>query len=65
MLNKKDLFGCSGIAAAITGVVLGAALIIRTNKQCKKEEQEMMKIMKDIYDKSKQVDDFLDKYNLK
>lgn len=65
MLNKKDLFGCSGIAAAITGVVLGAALIIHTNKQCKKEEQEMMKIMKDIYDKSKQVDDFLDKYNLK
>lgn len=65
MLSKKDLFGCSGIAAAITGVVLGTALIIRTNKQCKKEEQEMMKIMKDVYDKSKQVDDFLDKYNLK
>lgn len=65
MLNKKDLFGCSGIAAAITGVVLGAALIIRTNRQCKKEEQEMMKIMKDVADKSREVDEFLDRYNLK
>ena len=65
MLNKKDLFGCSGIAAAITGVVLGAALIIRTNRQCKKEEQEMMKIMKDIADKSREVDEFLDRFNLK
>lgn len=65
MLNKKDLFGCSGIAAAITGIVLGAALIIRTNKQCKKEEQEMMEIMKDIADKSREVDEFLDRYNLK
>ena len=65
MLNKKDLFGCSGIAAAITGIVLGAALIIRTNKQCKKEEQEMMKIMKDIADKSREVDEFLERYNLK
>ena len=65
MLNKKDLFGCSGIAAAITGVVLGAALIIRTNKQCKKEEQKMMEIMKDIADKSREVDEFLDRYNLK
>ena len=64
MLNKKDLFGCSGIAAAITGVVLGAALIIRTNKQRKKEEQEMMKIMKDIADKSREVDEFLDRFNL-
>lgn len=62
MLNKKDLFGCSGIAAAITGVVLGAALIIRTNKQCREEEQEMMRIMKDIADKSREVDEFLDKY---
>lgn len=62
MLSKKDLFGCSGIAAAITGVVLGAALIIRTNKQCRKEEQEMMEIMKDIADKSRQVDEFLEKY---
>ena len=62
MLSKKDLFGCSGIAAAITGVVLGAALIIRTNKQCRKEEQEMMEIMKDIADKSRAVDEFLDKY---
>lgn len=62
MLNKKDLFGCSGIAAAITGVVLGAALIIRTNKQCRKEEQEMMEIMKDIADKSREVDEFLNKY---
>ena len=62
MLNKKDLFGCSGIAAAITGVVLGAALIIRTNKQCRKEEQEMIEIMKDIADKSRAVDEFLDKY---
>ena len=62
MLNKKDLFGCSGIAAAITGVVLGAALIIRTNKQCRKEEQEMMEIMKDIADKSRAVDEFLEKY---
>lgn len=62
MLNKKDLFGCSGIAAAITGVVLGAALIIRTNKQCRKEEQEMMEIMKDIADKSRAVDEFLNKY---
>ena len=62
MLNKKDLFGCSGIAAAITGVVLGAALIIRTNKQCKKEEQEMIEIMKDIADKSREVDEFLNKY---
>lgn len=62
MLNKKDLFGCSGIAAAITGVVLGAALIIRTNKQCKKEEQEMREIMKDIADKSREVDEFLNKY---
>ena len=65
MLNKKDLFGCSGIAAAITGIVLGAALIIRTNKQCKKEEQEMMEIMKDIADKSREVDEFLDRFNLK
>lgn len=65
MLNKKDLFGCSGIAAAITGVVLGAALIIRTNRQCKKEEQEMMKIMKDVADKSREVDEFLDRYNLR
>ena len=65
MLNKKDLFGCSGIAAAITGVVLGAALIIRTNKQCRKEEQEMMRIMKDIADKSREVDEFLDRFNLK
>ena len=65
MLNKKDLFGCSGIAAAITGIVLGAALIIRTNKQCRKEEQEMMEIMKDIADKSREVDEFLDRYNLK
>lgn len=65
MLNKKDLFGCSGIAAAITGVVLGTALIIRTNKQCKKEEQEMMEIMKDIADKSREVDEFLDRFNLK
>lgn len=65
MLNKKDLFGCSGIAAAIIGVVLGAVLIIRTNKQCKKEEQEMMEIMKDIADKSREVDEFLDRYNLK
>ena len=62
MLNKKDLFGCSGMAAAITGVVLGAALIIRTNKQCRKEEQEMMEIMKDIADKSRAVDEFLEKY---
>ena len=62
MLNKKDLFGCSGIAAAITGIVLGAALIIRTNKQCRKEEQEMMEIMKDIADKSREVDEFLNKY---
>ena len=62
MLNKKDLFGCSGMAAAITGVVLGAALIIRTNKQCRKEEQEMMEIMKDIADKSREVDEFLNKY---
>ena len=65
MLNKKDLFGCSGIAAAITGIVLGATLIIRTNRQCKKEEQEMMKIMKDVADKSREVDEFLDRYNLK
>ena len=65
MLNKKDLFGCSGIAAAITGVIIGAALVIHTHIECKKEEQEMMEIMKDVYDKSKQVDDFLDKYNLK
>ena len=65
MLNKKDLFGCSGIAAAITGVVLGAALIIHTKKQCKKEEQEMMKIMKDIADKEREVDDFLARFNLK
>lgn len=65
MLNKKDLFGCSGIAAAITGIVLGATLIIRTNRQCKKEEQEMMEIMKDIADKSREVDEFLDRYNLK
>ena len=65
MLNKKDLFGCSGIAAAITGIVLGAALIIRTNKQCRKEEQEMMEIMKDIADKSREVDEFLDRFNLK
>lgn len=65
MLNKKDLFGCSGIAAAITGVVLGVALIIRTNRQCKKEEQEMMKIMKDVADKSREVDEFLDRYNLR
>lgn len=62
MLNKKDLFGCSGIAAAITGIVLGAALVIRTNKQCRKEEQEMMEIMKDIADKSREVDEFLNKY---
>lgn len=62
MLNKKELLGCSGIAAAITGVVLGAALIIRTNKQCRKEEQEIMKIMKDVADKSREVDEFLDKY---
>lgn len=62
MLSKKDLFGCSGIAAAITGIVLGAALVIRTNKQCRKEEQEMMEIMKDIADKSREVDEFLDKY---
>lgn len=61
MLSKKDLFGCSGIAA-ITGCVIGAAIIIKTKIECKKEEQEMMEIMKDIYDKSKQVDDFLDKY---
>ena len=59
MLSKKDLFGCSGIAAAITGCVIGATIIIKTKIECKKEEQEMMK---DIYDKSKQVDDFLDKY---
>lgn len=65
MLSKKDLFGCSGIAAAITGIVLGATLIIRTNRQCKKEEQEMMEIMKDIADKSREVDEFLDRYNLK
>ena len=62
MLNKKDLFGCSGIAAAITGCVIGATIIIKNRIECKKEEQEMMKIMKDVYDKSKQVDDFLDKY---
>ena len=62
MLNKKDLFGCSGIAAAITGVVLGTALIIHTNRQCKKEEQEMMRIMKDVADKSREVDEFLNKY---
>lgn len=65
MLSKKDLFGCSGIAAAITGIVLGATLIIRTNRQCKKEEQEMMEIMKDVADKSREVDEFLDRYNLK
>ena len=65
MLNKKDLFGCSGIAAAITGIVLGAALIIRTNKQCKKEEQEIMEIMKDIADKDREVDEFLARFNLK
>lgn len=62
MLSKKDLFGCSGIAAAITGIVLGAALVIRTNKQCRKEEQEMMEITKDIADKSREVDEFLNKY---
>ena len=65
MLNKKDLFGCSGIAAAITGVVLGAALVIYTNKQCKKEEQEIMEIMKDVADKSREVDEFLARFNLK
>ena len=65
MLNKKDLFGCSGIAAAITGVVLGAALIIHTKKQCKKEEQEIMEIMKDIADKEREVDEFLARFNLK
>lgn len=65
MLNKKDLFGCSGIVAAITGVVLGAALIIHTKKQCKKEEQEMMAIMKDIADKEREVDEFLERFNLK
>ena len=65
MLSKKDLFGCSGIAAAITGCVIGATIIIKTKIECRKEEQEMMEIMKDVYDKSKQVDDFLDKYNLK
>ena len=62
MLNKKDLFGCSGMAAAITGVVLGAALILHTNRQCKMEEQEMMEIKKDIAYKSREVDEFLDKY---
>ena len=62
MLNKKDLFGCSGIAAAITGIVIGATLVIRTNIQCKKEEQEMMEITKDIADKSREVDEFLNKY---
>lgn len=62
MLNMKDLFGCSGIAAAITGVVLGAALVIHTKKQCRNEEQVMMEIMKDIADKSREVDEFLDKY---
>ena len=65
MLNKKDLFGCSGIAAAITGVVLGAGLVIHTHIQCKKEEQEMNEIMKDIADKSKEVDELLDRLNLK
>lgn len=65
MLNKKDLFGCSGIAAAITGVVLGAALIIHTNKQCRKEEQKMNEIMKDIANKSREVDELLDRLNLK
>jgi putative protein kinase ArgK-like GTPase of G3E family len=58
MLNKKDLFKCSGIAAAITGVVF----MIHTKKQCKKEEQEMMKIMKDRADKEREVDEFLAKY---
>ena len=62
MLNKKDLFGCSGITVAVTGVVLGAALIIHNRKQCKKEQQEMMRIMKDIADKSREVDEFLDRF---
>ena len=65
MLNKKQLFGCSGIAAAITGCVIGATIIIKNRIECKKEEQEMMKIMKDVYDKSRQVDEFLEKFNLK
>jgi hypothetical protein len=65
MLSKKDLFGCSGIAAAITGVVIGAALVIHTHIQCKKEEQEMNEIMKDITDKSREVDELLDRLNLK
>ena len=62
MLSKKDLFGCSGIAAAITGCVIGATIIIKTKIECKKEEQEMMEIMKDIADKSREVDEFLNKY---
>lgn len=65
MLNKKDLFGCSGIAAAITGIVIGATLVIRTNIQCKKEEQEMKRIMEDIANKSREVDELLDRLNLK
>jgi hypothetical protein len=65
MLSKKDLFGCSGIAAAITGVVIGAALVIHTHIQCKKEEQEMNEIMKDIADKSREVDELLDRLNLR
>lgn len=65
MLNKKDLLGCSGIAAAITGVLIGAALVIHTHIQCKKEEQEMNEIMKDITDKSREVDELLDRLNLR
>ena len=62
MLNKKDLFGCSGIAVAITGCVIGVTIIIKNRIECKKEEQEMMEIMKDIADKSREVDEFLNKY---
>lgn len=64
MLNKKQLFGCSGIAA-ITGCVIGATIIIKNHIECKKEQQEIMDIMKDINDKSKQVDEFLKNYNIK
>ncbi len=65
MLNKKDLFGISGIAAAITGCVIGATIIIKNEIECRRERKEMMEIMKDITDKSKQVDEFLEKLNLK
>lgn len=46
----------SGLIAAVVGCVTAGAMVIYTNKQCKKEKEEMDEIMENVKDTMDYVD---------